>query len=1014
MSVRLIEQTFLEYREGTSDKVYEVDLCEAGSGEYLVNFRYGRRGARLQEGTKTVFPEPLERARSIYQSLVNEKLRKGYWVQGSVAEADIPPPVKKASGHILNPSARKGVQKHLQSALRDELDESRKLSRLIWRAGQLKMTESLKTLTKLSELEYFEEYSLAWSLGRLGSVEGLPRLSQLMNSSSPFVRRIAIEASLLCLPDDQKLPFLQKIGVAIPDEWLANLDESKMNERAVAIVRDQRIQTDDESLYHLYLLGVVDPKARELAWWIMHHVPMAKPWRKSIRAIYKAAELRVDGEMYGLCSRRFENGSPYLSVNVSLSSRSKSYFSRRQRRLFLQASKDGDVGLFITLAVGVLLAYDDENKPLPTQVSRYILVGRNYQQQVIHYDDNARWLGLNVLLYQNSSRYAEGSRSWKCKEAYLPGSPAPVEREELLPRFWDQAPDAIKHLLTESRCSRVLEFARKVWLANPSFQQPVDLIFASKLLTSRYQENQTLGLLLAKLWIDQQAPQSLLLIGLCRSDLDEARLLGLHFITSNPLCFTQLQDLCIPLLLTPHAMVQQSLQQWLPTSLSKEQRHVLLQLAITQFLRMKDGEAGIALMAVETVCAVCEDCFSEVNDDDLARLLEHSIPSLPLLGSRILLVKPVSQISDELLQVLSQSPHAEVRVEGMKLWNRMSDEQLLERAALIADYCLSPFSEVRQGVTPLVARLAAKDTSFAQIVVLRLYPCLLRAEDKPGIHEDIYQILVGPLHFHLEIIEVGHRLRMLDRNYRHSQLLGLHLLKRFIDLREISMERIIKLGSVQTREVREFVWEYMIQQVARVKLEREASLRLLDSEWDDSREFARNYFTEHFSEAEWTPDLLVSLCDSIRTDVQDFGKKMITRYFQEQAGEVYLQKLSQHPSSHLQLFASNYLERFASGNLARIQAMEWFFLSVLSRVNKGRVVKQRVLQMIRREVAQSQETAAWFMPILARQSLTVAIEEKAAILKILQEIHQLWPQIPSPLDVKKIPIRRSWEAPSPH
>jgi predicted DNA-binding WGR domain protein len=1007
-----MEQTVLEFREGTSDKIYEVDLCEAGSGEYLVNFRYGRRGARLQEGTKTVFPEPLERARSIYQNLINEKLRKGYWVQGTVAEAEIPAPVKKSTPKSLNPQARKGVQKHLQAALRDEWEESRKLSRLIWRAGQLKMTESLKTLIKLPELDYFDEYSLAWSLGRIGTEDALPRLSQLMNASTPAVRRIATEAYLLCLPDEKRPEFWHKLNLVIPDDWLAELDDSQMNERAVAIVRNQKMQTDDETLYHLYLYGVVEPKARELAWWIMRHVPLAKPWRKSIRAIYKAAELRVDGEMYGLCSRRFEIAMGQFSGGVSLSSRSMRYFTRRQRRLFLQAAKDGDVAIFITLAVGVLLAYDDTEQCKPFQVSSFKQVGRSYQQVITHYDDNARWLGLNVLLYQNSPRYLAGTRAWRCKEPYLPGAAAPAEREEFQPAFWDQAPDAIKHLLTASPCGRVLEFARKVWLANPSFQQTVDLIFAGKLLTSRYQENQALGLSLAKLWMDPQSPDAGLLVSLCRCELDEARLMGLHLLATHPECFARLEEVSLPLLLTPHPQMQECLQQWLPNALGKEQRSAFLALVIPHLLVCKAGQEAIASAAVETLCIVCGDCLAEVDDAVVARLLEYPLPALPLLASRILLVKPIEQLSEKLLQGLSHSPHPDVRAEGMKLWNRMSDEQLVEHAATIADFCLSPLPEVRQGVIPMVRRLAEKDAAFAEIIVVRLYPRLLRAEDHPGIHEDIFEILVGPLRAYLELIELGHRLRMLDMPYRHSQLLGLHFLKQHIDLRDVSMERIIKLGSAQTREVREFVWETMRQQVARVKHEREASLRLLDSDWDDSRAFAREYFTEHFSEAEWTPDLLVSLCDSIRPDVQDFGKQMITRYFQEKDGEVYLQKLSQHPSSHLQLFASNYLERFASGNLSRLQTMEWFFLSVLSRVNQGRVVKQRVLQMIRHEVARSEETASWFMPLLARQSLTVAIEEKAAILKILQEIHQLWPHIPSPLQVKEIPVRRSWESPT--
>ena len=41
--MRVIEQARLWFREGTSDKVYEVDLVELVAGQYVVNFRFGRR-----------------------------------------------------------------------------------------------------------------------------------------------------------------------------------------------------------------------------------------------------------------------------------------------------------------------------------------------------------------------------------------------------------------------------------------------------------------------------------------------------------------------------------------------------------------------------------------------------------------------------------------------------------------------------------------------------------------------------------------------------------------------------------------------------------------------------------------------------------------------------------------------------------------------------------------------------------------------------------------------------------
>lgn len=69
--------TFLYYREGSSDKVYNVRLIKKGNG-YVVDFEYGRRGATLKVGTKTPKPVALKKAEEIYNELVAEKKTKGY------------------------------------------------------------------------------------------------------------------------------------------------------------------------------------------------------------------------------------------------------------------------------------------------------------------------------------------------------------------------------------------------------------------------------------------------------------------------------------------------------------------------------------------------------------------------------------------------------------------------------------------------------------------------------------------------------------------------------------------------------------------------------------------------------------------------------------------------------------------------------------------------------------------------------------------------------------------------
>ena len=72
-----VQSISLYYREGSSDKVYHVQLHETAGG-FVVNFQYGRRGSTLQSGTKTTSPVNRAQAEKIYSKLVVEKKGKGY------------------------------------------------------------------------------------------------------------------------------------------------------------------------------------------------------------------------------------------------------------------------------------------------------------------------------------------------------------------------------------------------------------------------------------------------------------------------------------------------------------------------------------------------------------------------------------------------------------------------------------------------------------------------------------------------------------------------------------------------------------------------------------------------------------------------------------------------------------------------------------------------------------------------------------------------------------------------
>lgn len=67
----------LFFKEGSSDKVYHVDLVKNGTA-YDVVFRYGRRGGTLNIGNKNTSPITLNAAETMMVKLLKEKLGKGY------------------------------------------------------------------------------------------------------------------------------------------------------------------------------------------------------------------------------------------------------------------------------------------------------------------------------------------------------------------------------------------------------------------------------------------------------------------------------------------------------------------------------------------------------------------------------------------------------------------------------------------------------------------------------------------------------------------------------------------------------------------------------------------------------------------------------------------------------------------------------------------------------------------------------------------------------------------------
>ena len=132
-------QKSLYYREGSSDKVYHIQLVSSGAG-YLVNVQYGRRNASLQCETKTQVPVSLSKAEAIFNKVLREKLTKGYTEGASGVPYAGNPSAGESSGlgvMLLNPVEESDLEPLLSSPdwlMQEKLDGRRLLVR---KAGTL-------------------------------------------------------------------------------------------------------------------------------------------------------------------------------------------------------------------------------------------------------------------------------------------------------------------------------------------------------------------------------------------------------------------------------------------------------------------------------------------------------------------------------------------------------------------------------------------------------------------------------------------------------------------------------------------------------------------------------------------------------------------------------------------------------------------------------------------------------------------------------------------------------------
>lgn len=439
--MKLIKQTKLVFAEGRSEKVYEIDLCEVGTNQFVVNFRYGKRGAALKDGSKTVAPVKRDEADRVFEKLVKDKVDSGYVPEGQAPapravdqsftpiRASAPPPPAPGTVPVSQDARAQRVLDRLakaegatgsggaawfrSGASRAAQGKPWPIERAIWRAGELRLREAEPLLlrwigTARSEPEGtgkgLRDYCIAWALGRCGGDAGAQALAALYgNAATPeHVKRIAAESLLLigdrASSDEFKDHQLTQLPAA-----LAQIARTGTPEAFATALDNFALHQNANVLYQLYLID--SPATRPALLDALRKAPLRAPLFAPLRTIFKAAELRRDGRVFGVLGYRFETTIANYkqsrwrqrSRKDAYSSDTRAYLRRRVWRTLRRLGKVGDPD-YCKLAIGVLLAFRDSDAVDPRQTV-------DSRGRPVAWDRFAPYLAFNHILYGTSPRY---------------------------------------------------------------------------------------------------------------------------------------------------------------------------------------------------------------------------------------------------------------------------------------------------------------------------------------------------------------------------------------------------------------------------------------------------------------------------------------------------------------------------------------------------------------------------------------------------------------------------------
>ncbi|BCE03819.1 WGR domain-containing protein [Marinicellulosiphila megalodicopiae] len=992
--MKIIKHTQLRFTEGKSDKVYEIDLCQlSDKNEYFVNFRYGRFGANLREGSKTDEPVELEKAEDIFNSLLVSKLNKGYLDTNQNSEiSDLT--VQKSTNIESNVDPRHQV-------ILNYIDTPPKhwpLNRIIWRAGLLNISESAdKIIQLIGTQDAMLDYSIAWTLARCADASHESTLESFTKHKDAKIQRVALDGLLRLDSIENKTERFQNIYDQLSKKAQTAMD----NGDTQTLVELINVDKETNYLQLLYSLALQSTCCYDAVTQIISNIKVNKQNAfKPIRHILKLSELRNDHKMFALITLKIESAD-ISNWREPLKSDTRVYLRKRSQRTVRKYGETGS-SHFVDLAFEILVSMKDgegnakskvENKQYVHQTRQYEVTSTSY------FSEFSKYLAFNYILYKHSELTSIGlsGKIWSSHS-----EEAEQNRSEAFPELWDQQPEKLLSLLLKSKCSQVHDFAIKAIITNTEFCQTIALESLLTLLKSSFEQTQIFAFELLKTLFENDKHKEVIFYAFINTRCDDIHSYSCEWIKSNITQFKQFKKAPLFLLQSKSQTLRSFyIDNFESFNFSDKEKSEFFVSFLQSIVTLKEKRIALIMPDVFTLLSLHFSNYLYVMPTSIIDSFYNShLETLKIIAVKLTVANKQYKtiLKPERYAMIEGSNSPEMKGLLIEIFGLQDKSVLLKEADKLVNFWRTDISFCREAAFNIIQTLANDSESFSNDVFQLLFPDLFLSEIYESSHDHLTSLFTEILQPSLNALDTDTIWRLISAKSNAANFIAQYCIKHNSSI-TFSVKQYAILTNHKLVNIRNHSIEYYKHNVTAIKQSQIDGLRILNSKWDHVIDFALDYFKCEFQDADWNCQLLVSLCDNNNEKIQKMGRDLILKFFKQEDGPEYLSKLSQHPSKNVQLFSTQFLNDFATNNPEKIISLKWFFMTVLSSVYKARVSKNRVMNFLMTESIKRKEIAVFSAEILAHHSVTISTMDLEKYIDAMVQIKNTYPDVEIPIEL---------------